>query len=160
MKIAVVCANPWETFLPSGCQGNARFFYQWLCNRSQQFCLPSRQAKQVELYGTPPVSTPDTLFDKENKNLQIVYIESHRREGMESILNEADQIMVAMPKLLEECDKIYLQLLPWKEKCVFLWEDNGCREDGFFKKIQKEYKLEETQIEKLKGLSSIQWESS
>ena len=160
MKIAVVCANPWETFLPSGCQGNARFFYQWLCNRSQQFCLPSRQAKQVELYGTPPVSAPNTLFDKENKNLQIVYIESHRREILERILEEADMVVVGMPRVREECDRIYLQLLPWKEKCVFVWEENGCREDGFFKRIQKEYKLEKKQIEKLKGLSSIQWESS
>lgn len=160
MKIAVVCANPWETFSPSGCQGNARSFYQWLCNQFQQFRLPSRQAKQVELYGMPPVSAPDTLFDKENKNLQIVYIESHRREILERILEEADMVVVGMPRVREECDRIYLQLLPWKEKCVFVWEENGCREDGFFKRIQKEYKLEKKQIEKLKGLSSIQWESS
>lgn len=160
MKIAVVCANPWETFSPSGCQGNARSFYQWLCNRFQQFRLPSRQAKQVELYGMPPVSAPNTLFDKENKNLQIVYIESHRREILERILEEADMVVVGMPRVREECDRIYLQLLPWKEKCVFVWEENGCREDGFFKRIQKEYKLEKKQIEKLKGLSSIQWESS
>ena len=155
MKIAVVCANPWETFLPFQCQGNARFFYRWLCKQSRRFCINSREEEQVAMYGVTPISNKNAAFETKNRNLQIVYIQSHRREILEKILDEADKVIVGMPRIREECDKIYLLLLPWKEKCVFLWEEGSCCEETFFKKIQREYKLEKEQIKKFKGPASI-----
>ena len=99
MKIAVVCANPWETFLPFQCQGNARFFYRWLCKQSRRFCINSREEEQVAMYGVTPVSNKNAAFETKNRNLQIVYIQSHRREILEKILDEADKVIVGMHRI-------------------------------------------------------------
>lgn len=155
MKIAVVCANPWENFLPFQCQGNARFFYQWLCEQSRQFHVHSRKREQMEMYGDLSLPDREAVFKEKTENLQIVYIQSHRREILETVLDTADLAIVGMPGMRKECDKIYLSVLPWKEKCVFLWDERTIREKSFFRQIQNEYKLETEQIAKFKGLSSI-----
>lgn len=155
MKIAVVCANPWETFLPFKCQGNARTFYQWLCEQSRQFNGHSRETEQVERYGDLSFPDKEAAFKEKTENHQIVYVQSHRREILETVLDAADLVIVGMPGTRKECDKIYLSVLPWKEKCVFLWDEGTCREKAFFRQIQNEYKLEKEQIAKFKGLSSI-----
>lgn len=155
MKIAVVCANPWEALLPSVCQGNVRAFYQWLCKQTSWFCRGVENEEKIETYGKPLVPEKKADFPEKEEHLRIVYLQSQRPEVLKPVLDEADLVIVGMPGSRTECDKIYLLVLPWKEKCVFLWEEGMVRGEAFVRKIQNEYKLNADQIGKFKGLPSV-----
>lgn len=154
MKIAVVCANPWEAFLPPMFQGNAKEFYLWLFEQSKRFNKRLLGLEEIERYGDSIFQKKDKVFEEKVDNLQIFYVQSHQKERLKKILNEADRIVVGMPNIRKECDNVYLSVLPWKEKCIFLWEGT-CREVSFFEQIQNDYKLEKKQIVNFKRLSPV-----
>lgn len=154
-KIAVVCLNPWEKFLPAMSQGNARAFYEWLY---QQAILRNENPyykEQVEQYGDLLCCENNTMFLENIDAPQFLYIQSKQQKLLEEVLTAADSVVVGMPGCKKECDRIYLSVLPWKEKSFFLWDSRIGMGDSFFKKIQSEYKLKDKQIMKFKMLPSF-----
>lgn len=154
-KVAVVCANPWETFLPVISQGSAKKYYEWLHEQAvlreeNPYCR-----EKIELYGDLLNENQETLFLEETEKLQFLYVQTKREEILEKVLNEADFIIVGMPQNRSECDRIYLTILPWIEKSIFLWDGRISQGKDFFRKIQREYKLKEMQVMEMNKLPSI-----
>ncbi len=156
-KIAFVCANPWEKFLPAISRGNAKDYYDWLCQKAFLKRMEPYCEERIELYGDfMEENSRKRLGFRENSNaLQFLYLQGKQSQNFRNILKAADFVVVGMPDDRKECDEIYLSVLPWKEKSVFLWD--GCRSKGeaFFKRLQREYQIKDTQIAEIKMLPSF-----
>ncbi len=154
-KIAVVCMNPWETFLPTNSQSNAKKYYEWLHEQALLREVNPYCKEKIEQYGDSLCVKQETLFSEEIEGLQFIYIQTKQKELLEKVLHEADFILLGMPLDREECDRIYLTILPWIEKCIFIWDGRIGQGKDFFRKIQREYKLKQAQIMEMNKLPSL-----
>ena len=96
-KVAVVCANPWETFLPVISQGSAKKYYEWLHEQALLREETLYCKEKIELYGDLLKESQEPLFSEESENFQFIYLQTKRVEIFEKVLNEADFIIVGMP---------------------------------------------------------------
>lgn len=151
IKIAFLCVNPWENFLPSVSQGGIRDYYRWM--RSQALLREETLycQEKVEVYGESKIPYGSQLFAEKEGILQLLYVQSSQKELIEEVFSVADVVLVGMPESKKECDKIFLTVLPWMEKTIFLWDERICAEK-FIRQIQNEYKLKDRQIMEVKKL--------
>ena len=154
-KIAVVCTNPWEKFLPVISQSNAKKYYEWLREQAvlreeNPYCK-----EKIAMYGDMPNANQETLFSEEKEEFQILYLQTNQEKLLEKVLNEADFILVGMPQDRKECDRIYLMILPWLDKSMFIWDGRISQGEEFLKKIEREYKLKKAQIVEMNKLPSV-----
>ncbi len=154
-KIAVVCMNPWETFLPEISQSNAKKYYEWLHQQAVLREVNPYCKEKIELYGDSSSEKQEALFSEETEELQFIYIQTKQEKLLEKVLGEADFILVGMPLNREECDRIYLTILPWIEKSIFIWDGRIGPGKEFFRKIQREYKIKDAQIMEMNKLPSV-----
>ena len=154
-KIAVVCTNPWEKFLPAISQGNAKKYYEWLHEQAVLREENPYVKERIAIYGDDPKENQDTLFSEKAEGFQILYMQTKQEELLEKVLNEADCILVGMPVDKNECDKIFLKILPWIEKCILIWDGRESRGERFYKQILSEYKLREKQVMEMNKLPSV-----
>lgn len=154
-KIAVVCTNPWETFLPAISQGNAKKYYEWLHKQAVLREENPYVKEKIAIYGDTENEKQEALFSEKTKGFQILYIQSKQEDLLEKVLNKADCILVGMPADRNECDKIFLKILPWVEKCILIWDGRESRGEAFYKKILSEYKLREKQVIEMNKLPSV-----
>lgn len=156
-KIAFVCGNPWENLLSDVFQGNAKYYYDWLCHQAALRKMKSYCGERRELYGhfQEKHEKREPLFMENSDVFQFLYVQGKQQKMLEQILPLADFIVVGMPECKTECDRIYLSILPWKEKSLFLWDGKNRRGKDFLKKLQREYKLRDTQIVEIKELPSF-----
>ena len=151
-KIAVVCVNPWEKFLPDHSQGNARYYYEWLHEEALLRNIDHDCKEQIELYGDFREQERKSKFLESIEIPQIIYLQGKQNALIASVLDFADVVIVGMPRNRKECDEVFLSVLPWKEKSLFLWDGRLGRENSFFRKIQREYQLCDNQMIELKKL--------
>ena len=154
-KIAVVCTNPWERFLPFVLQSNAKKYYEWLHKQAVLRKENSYFREKITLYGDLIEAKQEPFFSEAIQGFQIIYIQTRHEEMLGKVFQEADFILVGMPQDKNECDRIFLLLLPWIEKCLFIWDGRSSQGDEFFRKIQREYKIKETQIMEMNKLPSV-----
>lgn len=150
-KIVFVCVNPVESFLPPVFQGHMRTYFEWVCKAiflrdETMYCN-----KRIELYGESEKLKKEMLFQNMEKVPQLLYLQSNQKELLAEACKMADLIIVGMSASKKECDKIFLAVLPWKDKVLFLWDDCSCDEQ-FLKQIQKEYGVDERQLMEAKKL--------
>ena len=107
------------------------------------------------MYGDMPNANQETLFSEEKEEFQILYLQTNQEKLLEKVLNEADFILVGMPQDRKECDRIYLMILPWLEKSMFIWDGRISQGKEFLNKIEREYKLKKAQIVEMNKLPSV-----
>ena len=154
-KIAVVCTNPWEKFLPVISQSNAKKYYEWLREQAVLREENTHCKEKIAMYGDMPNANQDNLFSEEKEEFQILYLQTNQEKLLEKVLNEADFILVGMPQDRKECDRIYLMILPWLEKSMFIWDGRISQGKEFLNKIEREYKLKKAQIVEMNKLPSV-----
>lgn len=150
-KIAFLCANPWESFLPPHFQGRSKAYYDYVCSdellrEEMVYCK-----EYIDIYGENHKRERETLFDAENEFPEILYVQSHQKHILQEIFETADLIIVGLPGSKIECDKIFLTALPWKEKLIFVWDYRMDQVD-YIRQIQREYGLEGCQFMEAKKL--------
>lgn len=151
-KIAVVGANPWENFLPEFSRANARKYYEWLLHEACLRNIDHYCQEQIEIYGNVPLKRGKEVFLDGYEGIQFLYVQGKQEQLLPAVLTPADLVIVGMPRCRKACDEIYLTVLPWKEKSVFFWDGSVVREKTFFRKIQREYQLNDKQIVEFKKL--------
>lgn len=151
-KIAIVCANPWETFLPPVSQGNAKKYYQWLHEQADSHKFVHCCQEKTAPYGDILSPASELSFLEDTTGTQFLYVQLKQKDLLKKVLQEADDVLIGMPANRTECDKIYLSLLPWIEKCIFLWDGRTGMGKEFYRRLQSEYKLESRQILEIKSL--------
>ena len=153
-KIAFLCVNPWENFLSSAFQKGIRDYYHWtrseaLLREENLYCQ-----EKIEVYGETEIPYGKKLFGERKETLQLLYVQSSQKELIEEVFRLADIVFVEMSISKQECDKIYLTVLPWIDKTIFLWDSRIC-DEKFLRQIQREYKLRDAQIMEIKKLPSF-----
>ena len=152
-KVAFLCVNPLENFLPPAFQGNVRDYYQWtreeaLLREENLYCQ-----EKVEIYGETEIPYGKKIFGENVETLQLLYVKSCQKEIIEKVCVLADLILVGMSGSKKECDRIYLTVLPWLEKVIFLF-DGRIFDEGYLEQMQREYKLRQAQMMEIKKLPS------
>ncbi len=153
-KIAFLCVNPLENFLPKTLQGCIRDYYQWmrteaLLREENLYCQ-----EKIEAYGETRIPYGKRMFGEREETLQLLYLQSSQKELLEEVFSLADIVFVGTSGSKKECDKIFLKILPWIEKTVFLFDERLC-EEKYLKQIQCEYKLKNAQMMEMKKLPSF-----
>ena len=153
-KIAFLCVNPLGNFLPPTLQGGIRECYQWtrseaLLREENLYCQ-----EKIEVYGESKIPYGKTMFGECRETLQLLYVQSSQKEILEEVFSLADIVFVGLSGSKKECDKIFLKILPWIEKTVFLFDERIC-DEKYLKQIQNEYKLKNIQLMEMKKLPSV-----
>ena len=78
-KIAFLCLNPWETFLPPTFQRCVKDYYQWtrrqaLLREESLYCQ-----EKIEVYGEPKISRGKKAFGENEETLQLLYVQSSQK---------------------------------------------------------------------------------
>lgn len=153
-KIAFLCVNPLEKFLPPTFQSYIREHYEWarseaLLREENLYCQ-----EKIDNYGETKIPYGKRVFGEQAETLQLLYVQSSQKEILENVFMLADIVFVAMSGSKKECDKIYLTILPWIEKTIFLF-DERIFDEKYLKQIQHEYKLKKAQMMEMKKLPSF-----
>lgn len=145
-KIAILCLNPWEGFLSTAAQSCIREYYEWFCcqaeRKNAKFCI----REQIEVYGEPVKEKSMELFSATETRPQILYIQSHQRDIIANVFEKADLVMMGIPGNRREFDKIFLPVFPWKDRIVFLWDQQICRGGAFLEKLCRECRIRADQL--------------
>lgn len=152
-KVAFLCVNPLENFLPPAFQGNVRDYYQWmrgeaLLREENLYCQ-----ERIEIYGESKIPYGKKVFGESAETLQLLYVKSCQKKIIEEVCAHADLILVGMSGSKKECDRIYLTVLPWLEKVIFLFDGRICGEE-YLGQMEREYKLKTAQMMEIKKLPS------
>lgn len=150
-KIAFLCVNPLENFLPPALQGYIKDYYQWarsevLLREENLYCQ-----EKIEAYGETKIPYGKKMFGEREETLQLLYVQSSQKELLEEVFTLADIVLVGMSGSKKECDKVFLTILPWIEKTMFLFDERIC-DEKYLKQIQCEYKLRASQMIEMKKL--------
>lgn len=150
-KIAFLCLNPWESFLPPHFQGRSKAYYDYVCSaellkEEMMYCK-----EHIEVYGENHKREQTPLFEAADDLPEILYVQSHQESVLRETFETADLVIVGLPGSKTECDKIFLTALPWKEKLIFVWDYRMDQVD-FIRQIQREYGLEGGQFMEAKKL--------
>lgn len=149
-KIAFLCVNPWERFLPVAFQSCGREYYQWMCSQALLRDFRPYCREWIETYGETGNFEGRELFTECGNELQFLYVQSNRRQLVEKVFEASDLVIMGLPGCRKEFEKIFIPVLPWKDKIMFLWDRRICRDEDFFKRLCSEYKLREAQMIEIK----------
>lgn len=153
-KIVFLCVNQWEEFQPAAVQGLTRNYYHHFCETALLQEDKTYYKEQVSLYGDHQNLQSEELFKSHCKKIQILYVRSNRKEIFQKVFQTADLVIVGLPYSKKECDKIFLLLLPWKDKILFLW-NKQVSDKSFLKQLQREYGLPDGQLLEAEKLPSF-----
>lgn len=110
--------------------------------------------ERIAIYGETENPLEENLFQNRRGIVQVLYLESHQKELIEKAFKGADLVIVGISGSKKECDKLFMSILPWKEKALFLWDERVC-DESFLKKIKREYGLKSIQMMEIKKLPSF-----
>lgn len=153
-RIAFLCVNPWERFQHTAVQGRAKDYYQQVCEDSflqEEFSYCRQQAAP---YGELKKPQKEELFESRCEKLQILYASSNQTEALDEIFEKADLVVVGIPYSKKECDKLFLQLLPWMDKILFLWSES-LLEKEVMEQLKRDYRLPDQQFLEKEKLPSF-----
>lgn len=153
-KIAFLSLNPLENFLPSTFHDYIRDYYQWilgeaLLREDSLYCQ-----EKIETYGEAGTLYGKGMFGEKKETLQLLYVKSNQKELLEEVFNLADLVFVGMPGSKKEREKIFLSVLPWIGKVVFLFDDRLFDKKTIWQ-IEQEYKINDAQMMEIKKLPSF-----
>lgn len=145
-KIAFLCVNPCERFLPFSFQSCGREYYRRVKEQaiSRKWEVGCRE--YVDIYGEAICKPETPWFSNEEDRLQFLYIQSGRLCVLEEVLQEADLVITGFSGSRREMEKLYLTVYPWREKVLFLWDSHICRDEDFAERIVKDFKLRKAQV--------------
>lgn len=153
-RIVFLSVNPWENVQPIAAQGWTKNYYQQVCEQKyfheDDFVLREQSAP----YGGFLSDEKDDLFESLKGRIQILYVKSNQKEILQKVFEKADLVIVGIPASRKECDKVFMQLLPWLGKILFLW--NGKLYDqAVLKRLKREYGLAAWQFMEAEKLPSF-----
>ena len=153
-KIAFLSLNPLENLLPSTFHDYIKDYYQWtlseaLLREERLYCQ-----EKIETYGEAGSLYGKGMFGETKETLQLLYLKSRQKEVLEEVFGLADLVFVGMPGNQTEREKIFLLVLPWIEKVVFLFDDRLFGEESI-RQIGQEYKIHDAQMMEIKKLPSF-----
>lgn len=149
-KIAFLCVNPWERFLPFSFQSCVREYYQSVKARALSLEREIGYREYVEVYGETIPIPEVSLFLPEKEKLQLLYIQSSRIHILERLFKEADLVVMGLSGSRKETEKFYLSVHPWHEKVLFLWDSHICQDETFAERLVREFKLRNAQVMEIK----------
>ncbi len=150
-KIAFLCTNPREGFLPPISQLSMKDCYYHTRNEAllREESLYCRE--KIEIYGESVFYDEDPLFLNDSKNQQIIYVQTSDQKLIQKVFAQADLVFMGISGSRQVCDRIFLSILPWMEKPIFLWDEKIC-DKNYLMQLQKEYQLKDTQMMDAKKL--------
>ena len=145
-KIAFLCVNPWESFLPPSFQSCGREYYR----RVKEYAISCRMASDcreyVEMYGEPVRQREEPFFSVQDDRLQLRYVQSSSLPVLKKLFLEADLVIAGISGSREEFEKLCMAVYPWKEKVLFLWDSHICRDEHFPEMLFRECRLRKAQM--------------
>lgn len=145
-KVAFLCANPWEKFLPASFQSYSRNYYQWIKEMASLKNIKLHCREYIDFYGDLVGEPEKELFFENSENLQLLYVQSDRRELLEKIFRTADLVIMGLPGSRKEFDKIYMSVFPWKDEILFLWGKHISRDLTYVDRLMRECMLKKEQL--------------
>ena len=151
-KVVFLCVDPWEYFLPSVKQSYGREYFcrvqaEGMVQEERSYCTEHR-----ELYGEEPLKALQEFFLLEDRRMQIVYIQSKSRHILEKVFQEADVVLMGLPSDKMEFEKIYLEICPWIDRILFLWDERVGKGEVYLKELCYEFKIDERQFWEFKNV--------
>lgn len=145
-KIALLCVNPWEGFLPMAFQSCGREYYERIREMSVFWQRTLYCQECVEVYGESVICENRDFFSEYREQTQLLYIQSGSMRMIEKVFQKADVVMMGLPECKEEFDKSFMRIFPWKDQVKFLWHSQTHSEKKFVAKFCSEYKLNPAQL--------------
>ena len=150
-KFAFLCVNPWEKFLPAAFQSYSRNYYQWVKEAANYKNIDMNCREFIDIYGTSGCWDNQEVFYEDREKVQLVYVQSDRRELLEKVFLEADMVIMGLPGSRKEFDKIYMTVFPWKDEILFLWGKHISRDEKYVDRLVRECMLRKEQLIKMDG---------
>lgn len=145
-KVAFLCADPWECFLPAAFQSYSRNYYQWVKKLAVLKNIRLYCNEYTDIYGEAAGCSGQELFMEAGDKLQLLYVQSGRKELLKSLFRKADLVIMGLPGSRKEFDKIYMSIFPWKDDILFLWSSHINREQEYVHRLTRECMLRKEQI--------------
>lgn len=150
-KVVFLCVDPWERFLSPAVQSYGREYFcrvqtTGTVQEEQSYC-----AEHKEIYGEEPLKSLQEFFLLEDHRMQIVYVQSKSRHILEDVFQKADLVVMGLPGSKKEFEKIYLEIFPWIDQVLFLWDERVGKGDVYLKELCHEFKLDERQFWEMKN---------
>lgn len=145
-KIAFLCVNPWENFLPSSFQSCGKEYYRRVKEHALSCRMMPDCREYVEIYGEPVRMQKEPFFSPQDDLLQLRYVQSSSLTVLEKLFQEADLVVTGISGSREEFEKLCMAVYPWKEKVLFLWDSHICRDDDFPEMLLRECRLRKAQM--------------
>lgn len=148
-KIAFLCTDPWEKFLPVTVQSHSREYFQWICQQAVLQNINIDCQELIEIYGENMRLKESGIFAKSDASLQLLYVQSRRLVLIEKVFEKSDLVVMGLPGCRKEFEKMLAAVFPWRHQMMFLWDRQHCRGEQFVKALCREYRLRETQMMKI-----------
>lgn len=145
-KVAFLCADPWECFLPEAFQSYSRIYYQWVKKLAVLKNIKLCCKEYIDIYGEAEGGFENELFSATDDMLQLLYVQSSRKEFIGEVFQKADLVIMGLPGSRKEFDKIYMSVFPWKDEILFLWSSHISRDQEYINRLSRECMLRKEQI--------------
>lgn len=145
-KVAFLCADPWERFLPEAFQSYSRMYYQWVKKLAVLKNIKLCCKEYIDIYGEAEGCCENELFSEEGGKLQLLYVQSGRKELLKELFQAADLVIMGLPGSRKEFDKIYMSVFPWKDEILFLWSSHISRDLEYINRLSRECMLRKEQM--------------
>ena len=145
-KVAFLCVNPWESFLPVTFQSYSKHYYEWIKEMAVLKNVELHCREYIERYGVFEKEAENVLFPENCDNLQLLYVQSARKDLLEQIFQTADIIIMGLPGSRKEFDKIYMSVFPWINEILFLWGKHTGKDAQYVDRLVRECMLKKEQL--------------
>lgn len=153
-KVAFLCVNPWEKFLPSAFQSYSKSYYEWIKEMAVLKNVKSHCREYIDFYGVLSKESDCEPFLESCDKLQLLYVQSARKELLEKVFRTADLVIMGLPGSRKEFDKIYMSVFPWVNDILFLWGNHISRDAQYVDRLVRECMLREEQLMEIGEKSS------
>ena len=144
-KVVFLCTDPRESFLSFASQSHTKAYYEWT---KKVFALKNIKAEcreYHELYGEIEEDC-EQLFQDEKGQLLLLYVQSDRQTLIEKIFQSGNLVIMGLPGSRTEFEKIFMTIVPWKNKVMFLWGNHIGRDESYIKKLSRDCMIREEQF--------------
>lgn len=145
-RVIFLCVNPRECFLASAFQSHAKDYYEWFKKFLNLKNVKMDCKEYIELYGTAKKDEIEYLFQENNGKLQLLYVQTDRRDILERIFQKENLVIMGLPGSKKEFEKMYLSIFPWKNEILFLWGSHIGKDETYIRKLSRECMLTEAQF--------------
>lgn len=145
-KVVFLCANPWEGLSTLASQSYSKNYYEWFKNILIMKNIKFSYREYIDVYGVSDGETEEGMFLEGCEGLQLLYVQSDRKEILEKIFQTADLVIMGLPGSRLEFDKIYMSVFPWKDEILFLWGSHIGRDSEYVARLLRECMLKQEQF--------------